>query len=145
MKLRYLLLVIFSLVTAVPLVLFWIWPHSQSMTNELEDVRERHLLFAETLGISLENYHREATATFRLIHTNLVGQGRVEGAGDLLQDLHFRNICVFDTATRELRLGVTPRSTSSRRARTTWRSAHWIPIHWWNSPTPSLSGARATR
>jgi signal transduction histidine kinase len=106
MKLRYLLLVVFSLVTAVPLVLFWVWPHSQSMTNELEDVRERHLLIAETLGIALENYHREVTATFRLIHNSLVEQGRVEGAGDLLQDLHFRNICVFDVNTRERRFGV---------------------------------------
>ncbi|MGD1876603.1 MAG: sensor histidine kinase, partial [Kiloniellaceae bacterium] len=106
MKLRYLLLAIFGLVTAVPLMLFWVWPHSQSMTNELEDVRERHLLIAETLAMALANYHRDVTATFRLIHTNLIGQGEVEGAGDLLQDLHFRNICVFDSTSRRLRLRV---------------------------------------
>jgi signal transduction histidine kinase len=106
MKLRYLLLAIFSLVTAVPLLLFWVWPHAQSMTNELQDVRERHLLIAGSLGIALENYHRETTATFRLIRNSLVAQGSMEGAGDLLQDLHFRNICIFDSATRELRQGV---------------------------------------
>jgi signal transduction histidine kinase len=104
MKLRYLLLLIFSLVTTVPLVLFWLWPHSQSMTNELEDVRERHLLIAETLGVALQNYHQEVTATFRLIHDNLIEQGQVEGAEDLLQGLNFRNVCVFDVAGRGLKL-----------------------------------------
>ena len=104
MKLRYLLLVIFSLVTAVPLLLFWVWPHAQSMTNELEDVRERHLLIAETLGIALRNYHQEVTATFRLIRSNLIQQGRVERAEDLLQDLRFRNICVFNVDSRRLTL-----------------------------------------
>ena len=63
MKLRSLLLVIFGLVTAVPLVLFWVWAHSQSMTNELEDVRDRHLLVAESLSIALENYYRDVTGT----------------------------------------------------------------------------------
>ncbi|MGF1630079.1 MAG: ATP-binding protein [Kiloniellaceae bacterium] len=102
MKLRYLLLLIFSLVTTVPLVLFWLWPHSQSMTNELEDVRERHLLIAETLGVALRNYHDEVTATFRLIHGNLIKQGEVEGAEDLIQGLNFRNVCVFEVASGQL-------------------------------------------
>ncbi|MPZ11550.1 MAG: hypothetical protein GEU89_15285, partial [Kiloniellaceae bacterium] len=102
MKLRYLLLGIFSLVTAVPLLLFWLWPHAQSMTNEVEDVRERHLLIAEILGIALQNYHRDVTATFWLIHGSLIGQGDVEDAGKLLHDLHFRSICVFRTDSRQL-------------------------------------------
>ena len=104
MKLRYLLLAIFSLVTAVPLVLFWLWPHSQSMTSELEDVRDRHLLIAETLGIALQNYHQDVVATFELIHTNLIDHKKVEGAEDLLQNLHFRNICVFATDSGRLAL-----------------------------------------
>ncbi|GAB4392239.1 MAG: hybrid sensor histidine kinase/response regulator [Kiloniellaceae bacterium] len=106
MKLRHLLLIIFGLVTAVPLVLFWAWPHSQSLTDELEDVRDRHLLIAETLATSLRNYHRDAAATFRLIHTNLLAQGAVEGAEDLLQDLNFRNVCIFDPASRRVRLRI---------------------------------------
>ena len=102
MKLRYLLLGIFSLVTAVPLLLFWLWPHAQSMTNEVEDVRERHLLIAEILGIALQNYHRDVTATFWLIHGSLIDQGDVENAGKLLHDLHFRSICVFRIDSRQL-------------------------------------------
>ncbi|WP_340117316.1 ATP-binding protein [Pelagibius sp. 7325] len=106
MKLRYLLLAIFGLVTAVPLVLFWVWPHSQSMTNEVEDVRERHLLIAETLGLALKSYHRDVTATFRLIHGNLLGQDGIEGADTLLQELRFRNVCVFDALSGDLKLRV---------------------------------------
>ncbi len=99
MKLRYLLLIIFGLVTAVPLVLFWAWPHSQSLTNELEDVRDRHLLIAETLAISLKNYHRDASAAFGLIYAHLAAEGRMEGAEELLQELSFRNVCLFDSAS----------------------------------------------
>ncbi len=106
MKLRYLLLVIFGLVTAVPLVLFWAWPHSQSITKEMDDARERHLLIAETMAVSLKDYHRNVTATFRLIHSNLVRHGTVEGAEDLLQDLYFRNVCVFEVDSRRTRLRV---------------------------------------
>ncbi len=106
MKLRYLLLAIFGLVAAVPLVLFWVWPHSQSMTNELEDVRDRHLLIAETLSVALENYYRDVTAAFRLLSVNLIEQGHIEGAADILQNLKFRNVCVFDPASRGIRIRV---------------------------------------
>lgn len=102
MKLRYLLLAVFGLVTVVPLVLFWAWPHSQAVTNELDDARDRHLLIAETLGISLKNYHRDVVATFRVISKNLAAQSRLKGAGPLLQDLRFRNVCLFDPAERRL-------------------------------------------
>ena len=104
MKLRYLLLAVFGLVTAVPLLLFWLWPHSQSMTNEVEDVRERHLLIAETLGIALDSYYREVLATFRQIHVSLADHGEVEAAQALLPDLHFRNVCLFDQASGALAL-----------------------------------------
>ncbi len=106
MKLRYLLLAIFGLVTAVPLVLFWAWPHSQSMTNEMEDVRERHLLIAETLALALKSYHRNVTASFRLISRHLFEQERVDGADALLQELYFRNVCVFDGSSGALVLRV---------------------------------------
>ncbi|MGF1592700.1 MAG: sensor histidine kinase [Kiloniellaceae bacterium] len=104
MKLRYLLLIIFSLVSAVPLAIYWALPNPQPMTEEMEDARERHLLLAETLAIALEGYQREVSATFRLVHANLVRHGRVEGADELLQELHFRNICVFEAATGQLLL-----------------------------------------
>ncbi len=106
MKLRYLLLVIFGLVTVVPLVLFWAWPHSQSISNELEDVRDRHLLIAETLGISLETYHRDVAATFKLIADNLTAHGHLEGSEPLLQDLNFRNVCIYDPSDRQIELRI---------------------------------------
>ncbi|MEO3430768.1 sensor histidine kinase [Pelagibius sp. CAU 1746] len=106
MKLRYLLLMLFGLVTVVPLVLFWAWPHAQSMSSELEDVRDRHLLIAQTLGLSLANYHRDAVATFRLVTSNLGAHGHLDGAEPLLQDLNFRNICAFDPGDRRIALRI---------------------------------------
>ena len=103
MKLRYQFLAIFGLVAAVPLLLFWVWPHSHTMTDEVEDVRDRHMLIAETIAISLKHYHRDVTVAFGLIYANLGKHGSVEGAEDLLQELHFGNICVFDPESRLIR------------------------------------------
>jgi len=103
MKLRYLLLVTFGLVTAVPLVLFWAWPHASSMTNEIEEVRERNLLIARTMAAALQRYHRDVAGAFRLVHTNLAAGEQVQGAEELLQSLYFRNVCLYDIETRQLR------------------------------------------
>jgi signal transduction histidine kinase len=106
MKLRHLLLAVFALVIAIPLVLFWVWPYSRSLTNELEDVSDRHLLIAETLANSLSHYHRDISASFHLIYTNLSELGQLKGAEQLLQELHFRNVCLFEQTSGALSLRV---------------------------------------
>src|SRR5690606_31954232 len=97
MRLRYLLLAAFTLVAAVPLLLFWLWPHARLLSYELEGVRDQHLLIAETLAATLDSYHRQAAATFTLVQENFGVAGAAEDAGALLQALHFRNICLYDT------------------------------------------------
>src|SRR5690606_3777701 len=86
-----------------PLLLFWLWPHARLLNYELEAVRERHLLVAETLAATLDKYHRQVVATFALVQERLVDTGIAEDAGDLLRALHFRNICLYDSGSGHLK------------------------------------------
>ncbi|HMA15714.1 MAG TPA: sensor histidine kinase [Kiloniellaceae bacterium] len=102
MRLRYLLLAAFTLVAAVPLLLFWLWPHARLLSYELDAVRERHLLVAGTLAATLDSYHRQVVATFALVQESLGDADVAEDAGALLQALHFRNICLYDAGSGRL-------------------------------------------
>jgi signal transduction histidine kinase len=102
MRLRYLLLAAFTLVAAVPLLLFWLWPHARLLSYEVDAVRERHLLIAETLAAALDGYHRQAAATFTVVQQSLREGDAAEDAGALLQALHFRNICLYDAGSGRL-------------------------------------------
>ncbi|MGF1475853.1 MAG: putative bifunctional diguanylate cyclase/phosphodiesterase [Geminicoccaceae bacterium] len=99
MRLLYALLSLFLLLTAVPLTLFWVWPHSQAQTDQIEDLRDRHLLLARNLGAALERYHRDVSAAFNLLAVNLIFGQDVEHADDLVRNLNFRHICIADEAT----------------------------------------------
>src|SRR5690606_22155749 len=102
MRLRWLLLVAFALTAAVPLLLFWLWPHARLLSYELDAVRERHLPVAGTLAATLDSYHRQVVATFALVQERLGDADVAEDAGALLQALHFRNICLYDAGSGRL-------------------------------------------
>ena len=99
MRLRYALMSLFFVLTAVPLTVFWAWPHSQVLQNEFDDVRDRHLLLARNLGAALERYHQDVITAFNLIATNVIRAREVEQAQDLLLNLSFRHICIAEEAT----------------------------------------------
>lgn len=99
MRLRYALMSLFLILTAVPLTVFWAWPHSQVLQNEFDDVRDRHLLLARNLGAALERYHQDVTTAFNLVATNVINQREIDRAQDLLLNLSFRHICVAQETT----------------------------------------------
>lgn len=110
MRLRVLLLIVASLISVIPLGLFWLWPHSQAIEMEIDEVRDRHLVLADKVGVALQRYHRDAIASFTMIASNLVAGQAPIGAADLLRNLHFRHICLVEPGTgRVIRaIGVTP-------------------------------------
>ncbi len=99
MRLRYALMSLFLILTAVPLTVFWAWPHSQVLQNEFDDVRDRHLLLARNLGAALERYHQDVITAFNLVATNVINEREIDQAQDLLLNLSFRHICVANEAT----------------------------------------------
>ncbi|MDH3770086.1 MAG: EAL domain-containing protein, partial [Nitrospirota bacterium] len=108
MRLRYALISLFLALTAVPLTVFWAWPHSQVLQSELDDVRDRHLLLARNLGAALQRYHQDVLAAFNMISINLIEQRKIEQAQDLLLNLSFRHVCIADEATRLVTAEVSP-------------------------------------
>ncbi|MEM8948058.1 MAG: EAL domain-containing protein [Pseudomonadota bacterium] len=108
MRLRYALMSLFLILTAVPLTVFWAWPHSQVLQNEFDDVRDRHLLLARNLGAALERYHQDVITAFNLIAINAIKENEVEQAQDLLLNLSFRHICIAEEATGSVISEISP-------------------------------------
>ena len=94
MRLRYILFAALSMVTIIPVIFFGVWPHSQALQNEFENVADRHLLLAQNLSAALERYDRDVKSSFRVLAVNLVHGKTIDGAGELLSNLTFRHLCI---------------------------------------------------
>ncbi|HSG94643.1 MAG TPA: sensor domain-containing phosphodiesterase, partial [Afifellaceae bacterium] len=101
MKLRTILFLLFCVLTLVPVVLFWVWPHSKALEGEFDEVRDRHLLLAQNLGAALERYHRDVSAAFNLLAANFDHDHhiRIRRSNEVLFNLGFRHICMAEAAT----------------------------------------------
>ena len=108
MKLRTVLFLLFCVLTLVPAVLFWVWPHSSALESEFDEVRGRHLLLAQNLGAALQRYHRDASAAFDLLSVNLEHGHHVEQAADALVNLEFRHICMADARSGKILSQISP-------------------------------------
>lgn len=96
---REALLAAFLVASGAPLLVFWLWPHSAALQNEVDEVRERHLLIARNLGAALDRYHADLTLTFASV-APLIARGEpVEFARDMLRALNFRHVCVAEPHT----------------------------------------------
>jgi signal transduction histidine kinase/CheY-like chemotaxis protein len=98
MSIRSFLVVAFLLASGTPLAVFWLWPHSSALENEMEEVHERHLLLAHNLGAVLETYYRDVVFTFKS-HAPLIADGRASHARGIFENLYIRKICVVDPDT----------------------------------------------
>ena len=77
----------FLLASAAPMIVFWLWPHSAVLTQEMADARDRHLLHARNIGAALERYERDVLGVFSSF-APLVARGTsFEFARGLLHDL----------------------------------------------------------
>jgi signal transduction histidine kinase len=96
MRLRVLLLVMSFFVAAVPVSLFWAWPHAQSVQHEFDSVRDRHLVLADKIAAALRRYHRDVVAAFDMVAVNLERDVPLVAADTLLGELGFRHLCLVD-------------------------------------------------
>ncbi|MEM6825309.1 MAG: hypothetical protein AAF566_09360, partial [Pseudomonadota bacterium] len=96
--LRFVLIAAFVLTAGAPLFVFWVWPRSEILNSEVEQVHERHLLIAQNIGFALETYHRDLVATFQSF-APMIAAGTAKEARNLFENLHFRHVCVADPET----------------------------------------------
>ena len=102
MRLRHALISLFLALTAVPLTVFWIWPHSQVLQSELDDARDGHMLLARNLGAALQRYHLDVLTAFNLVTTNLIKRRQIEQPQDLLLNLSFRHVCIAEEVSGDV-------------------------------------------
>jgi signal transduction histidine kinase/ActR/RegA family two-component response regulator len=91
-----LLFVAFTLVAAVPIAVLAIWEGQTAFQNELDSVRERHLLVARNLTSTMSRYVKDLKATFPLA----LNPGSMSQPGaslvNLLEALDVTRICILN-------------------------------------------------
>jgi predicted signal transduction protein with EAL and GGDEF domain len=98
-RLRYLLLLLFLLLSLGPLLLFRAWPYSAVLQGELDEVHERHLLLANNLAAALERYHQDLVTTFELLLDTPETWTRAGPINRVLTNLNFQHVCIVDWGT----------------------------------------------
>lgn len=106
MSLRSFLFVTLFLIAIIPVLAFWIWPYNRVLDAELESVTEKHQILAQNLSLALERYNRDINAVFVMITKNLDHGVNPQGASELLENLHFRHLCIADLETGKIVRGL---------------------------------------
>src|ERR1700735_2266481 len=65
-KMHHLLFLAFTLVAGVPIAVLAIWEGQTAFQNEMDSVRERHLLVARNLTSTMSRYVEDVKASFLL-------------------------------------------------------------------------------
>jgi len=69
------------------------------MQNERNEVREQHLLLAQTLGTALQRYHRDVVSAFEFYASRAPDIDQSIEPNQMLENLNFRQICILDPKT----------------------------------------------
>lgn len=96
LKLHHILVVCFTLISAVPVLFLAIWVQRSALEKEIAAVEEKHLLIARNLGGALSRYSKDVESGFRLAVENLSKMRKVDGLERLLASLQFEHVCIAD-------------------------------------------------
>jgi signal transduction histidine kinase/FixJ family two-component response regulator len=91
-----LLFVAFTLVAGVPIAVLAIWEGQTAFQNELDSVRERHLLVARNLTSTMSRYVKDLKATFPLAFTAESMRQPDPSLINLLTSLDVIHICILN-------------------------------------------------
>jgi signal transduction histidine kinase/CheY-like chemotaxis protein len=95
LRLHHLLFVAFTIVAGVPIAVLALWEGNTSFQNELDSVRERHLLVARNLTSTMSRYVRDVEAVFGLAFESGALSHPVAGLTDLLMSLNVIHVCLL--------------------------------------------------
>ena len=95
LRLHHLLFIAFTIIAAAPIAVLAFWERGTSFQNELDSVRERHLLVARNLTSTLSRYVKDVEAVFGLAFESGALNHPVAGLTDLLMSLNVIHIGVI--------------------------------------------------
>jgi len=99
MKLKFFLILIFSLVVLIPSLLFWAWPYSKALDSEIYEVKERHLVIAKNLAMALERYYQDLTSAFSVLSFHLGNNDEREEIDELMKVYNFHSVMLVAADT----------------------------------------------
>jgi signal transduction histidine kinase/CheY-like chemotaxis protein len=95
LRMQHLLFLGMLAVAAVPLATLDYWESRNSFQNEMDSVRERHLLVARNLTSTLSRYVTDVKAAFEVTLSSGALEHDVPGLLQLLRSLDFLHVCVI--------------------------------------------------
>src|ERR1700733_1149808 len=95
-KMHHLLFLAFTFVAGVPIAVLAIWEGQTAYQNELDSVRERHLLVARNLTSTMSRYVNDLKATFSLAFASGSLTRPTVGLNSLLTSLNVIDLCIFN-------------------------------------------------
>ncbi len=95
-RMHHLLFVAFTLVAGVPIAVLAIWEGQSSFQNELDSVREQHLLVARNLTSTMSRYVKDLKSTFPLAFADGTIAQPNASLINLFASLDVIHICVFN-------------------------------------------------
>jgi signal transduction histidine kinase/ActR/RegA family two-component response regulator len=95
LRLHHLLFIAFTIIAAAPIAVLAIWEGNTSFQNELDSVRERHLLVARNLTSTMSRYVKDVEAVFGLAFESGALSHPVAGLTDLLMSLNVIHIGIL--------------------------------------------------
>lgn len=94
--LRTLLMVIFMIVAAVPVLVLGSWIQTTAFQREMDEVSERHLLIARNVTLALERYADDAGAVPEMFGGMSKSEMPIDGLTALGRELGFVYFCTLD-------------------------------------------------
>ena len=98
LKLRYLLVAVFTVVATVPAIFLGFWVERTALEKEVSAVREKHLLLARNITAALERYAHDTEAVFRLLAETAAEARPLAPLATVAQQLDFRYFIVIGPA-----------------------------------------------
>jgi signal transduction histidine kinase/CheY-like chemotaxis protein len=92
LRLHHLLFLAFTFIAGTPIAVLALWEGNTSFQNELDSVRERHLLVARNLTSTMSRYVKDVEAVFGLAFESGALTRPVPGLTDLLMSLNVIHI-----------------------------------------------------
>jgi signal transduction histidine kinase/CheY-like chemotaxis protein len=95
LRLHHLLFIAFTIIAGAPIAVLALWEGNTSFQNELDSVRERHLLVARNLTSTMSRYVKDVEAVFGLAFESGALSHPVAGLTDLLMSLDVIHVCLL--------------------------------------------------
>jgi signal transduction histidine kinase/CheY-like chemotaxis protein len=95
LRLHHLLFIAFTIIAGAPIAVLALWEGNSAFQNELDSVRERHLLVARNLTTTMSRYVKDVEAAFGLVFDSGALNHPIAGLTDLLMSLNVIHVCIL--------------------------------------------------